>query len=148
MNLFGTKHEEPAPPEPEHKSSIFSRNSRSSGDLDRSNTTQSNGTGKSSFFARRNHSEEEAIGSDPSIKGARQKVKDAETAEREADKALIAAKNAVRSAREHAQMVEREALEEWVLFFSIFCAVLMLTYISPCSLGLGVRRRSRRRLPR
>lgn len=124
MPLFGTKNEEPAPVEPEHKSSIFSRNSRNSGDLDRSNTTQSNGTsGKSSFFARRNHSEEEVIGSDPSIKGARQKVKDAEAAERQADQALIAAKNAVRAARDHAQMLEREALEEWVSFSSSCCVV-------------------------
>lgn len=112
MPLFGTKQEEPAPVEPQHKSSMFSRNSRGSSDLDRSNTTQSNGTGKSSFFARRNHSEEEHLGSDPSIKGARQKVKDAEAAERQADAALIAAKNAVKAARDHAQFLEREALEE------------------------------------
>ena len=113
MPLFGSTHEEPAPTEqPERKGSIFSRNSRNSGELDRSATNSSSGTGMSSFFSRRNNSEEEALGSDPSIQGARQKVKDAEAAERQADKALIAAKNAVRAAREHAQMLEREALEE------------------------------------
>lgn len=115
MPLFGSKNEEPAPVEqPQQRGSIFSRNGRNSGDLDRSNTNSTNGTGKSSFFARggRSNSEEDLVGKDPSIKGARQKVKDAEAAEKDADRALIAAKNAVRAARDHAQMLEREALEE------------------------------------
>ena len=49
---------------------------------------------------------------DPSIRAARQKVSDAEASEREADRALGQARAAVREAREHVKMLEREALEE------------------------------------
>jgi len=49
---------------------------------------------------------------DPSIVGARQRVMDAERAEKEADAALFAAKNAVRQAREHVKHLEREAAED------------------------------------
>ena len=43
---------------------------------------------------------------------ARQKGSDAESSEREADRALGQARAAVREAREHVKMLEREALEE------------------------------------
>lgn len=49
---------------------------------------------------------------DPSIRGAREKVSAAENAEKEADRALIEARQRVKLAREHVQMLEREALEE------------------------------------
>jgi len=49
---------------------------------------------------------------DPSIIAARERVIAAETAEREADKALVMAKAAVREAREHVKRLEREAAEE------------------------------------
>ncbi|KIP06532.1 hypothetical protein PHLGIDRAFT_90806, partial [Phlebiopsis gigantea 11061_1 CR5-6] len=49
---------------------------------------------------------------DPTIRGARQKVADAETSEREADRALGLARAAVREAREHVKILEREALED------------------------------------
>jgi hypothetical protein len=49
---------------------------------------------------------------DPSILAARERVFSAETAEREADKALINAKAAVRDAREHVKRLEHEAAEE------------------------------------
>jgi len=49
---------------------------------------------------------------DPTITGARQKVSDAEAFEREADRALMQARGAVREAREHVRILEREALEE------------------------------------
>jgi len=44
--------------------------------------------------------------------GARQKVADAETAEREADRALNEARESVREAREHVRLLEREAIED------------------------------------
>lgn len=49
---------------------------------------------------------------DPSINAAKQSLVQAEAAEREADRALFAAKNAVREAREHVHRIEREAAEE------------------------------------
>ena len=49
---------------------------------------------------------------EPTIRAARQKVTDAEAYEREADRALGAARAAVREAREHVRLLEREALEE------------------------------------
>jgi len=49
---------------------------------------------------------------DASIVGARERVMQAERAEREADKSLIAARQAVRAAREHVKHLEREAKEE------------------------------------
>jgi hypothetical protein len=49
---------------------------------------------------------------DPSISAAREQVVLAETAERDADHALVAARQAVRDAREHVKRLEREAKEE------------------------------------
>lgn len=52
------------------------------------------------------------IANDPTIIAARQKVKDAENAEKEADRALLAARSMVKEAREHVKALAREALEE------------------------------------
>jgi hypothetical protein len=49
---------------------------------------------------------------DPSIIAARQRITDAEEAERSADQALLGARAAVRAAKEHCKMLEREAEEE------------------------------------
>lgn len=49
---------------------------------------------------------------DPSIVQARERVMIAENAEREADRALIAARESVREAREHVRRIELEAEEE------------------------------------
>ena len=49
---------------------------------------------------------------DPSISAARERVMSAEMAEREADKALMTARAAVREAREQVKRLEREAEEE------------------------------------
>ncbi|KAJ5256683.1 hypothetical protein N7478_012787 [Penicillium angulare] len=49
---------------------------------------------------------------DPSIQSAREQVVRAETAEHEADRALIASRKAVKEAREHVKHLEREAAEE------------------------------------
>jgi len=43
---------------------------------------------------------------------ARQKVTDAEEAERQADRALIEARGMVKEAREHVKILEREALDD------------------------------------
>jgi len=51
-------------------------------------------------------------GEDPSIAAARERVLSAEGAEREADKALVGAREAVREAREHVLRLEKEAEEE------------------------------------
>ncbi len=45
---------------------------------------------------------------------ARERVASAEAAERDADRALMQARTAVRDAREHVKMLEREAAEEYV----------------------------------
>ena len=49
---------------------------------------------------------------DPSIVTARERVLSAEAAERDADRALVQARAAVREAREHIKRLEREAAEE------------------------------------
>jgi len=49
---------------------------------------------------------------DPTIAHARERVMSAENAEREADRALVQARAAVREAREHIKLLEREAAEE------------------------------------
>lgn len=49
---------------------------------------------------------------DPSITAATHSLRQAEAAERDADRALFVAKNAVREAREHVHRLEREAAEE------------------------------------
>jgi hypothetical protein len=49
---------------------------------------------------------------DPSITHAKQRIADAENAERNADRALIQARAAVRDAREDVKRLEREAAEE------------------------------------
>jgi hypothetical protein len=49
---------------------------------------------------------------DPSIIQARERVLGAETAEREADRALMAARESTREAREHVRRLELEARED------------------------------------
>jgi hypothetical protein len=48
---------------------------------------------------------------DPSIIAARERVMNAESAEKDADRALVAARAAVKEAREHIKRLEREAAE-------------------------------------
>jgi len=52
------------------------------------------------------------IRDDPSIRGAREKVAEAENAEKEADRALNEARKRVRLARHHVQSLEREVVDE------------------------------------
>ncbi|GLB37786.1 hypothetical protein LshimejAT787_0408370 [Lyophyllum shimeji] len=52
------------------------------------------------------------IDRDPTILAARQKVTDAEEAEKEADRALSQARNMVKEARGHVKILEQEAMED------------------------------------
>lgn len=83
--LFGSRH---------HSTSPSTHSTTSS------TTTKSHGS-----FLHRNRE-------DPSISAAREQVVLAETAERDADRALVAARQAVRDAREHVKRLEAEAKEE------------------------------------
>ncbi|TFY63832.1 hypothetical protein EVG20_g6162 [Dentipellis fragilis] len=127
MPLFGSRQgpaEEPprSPTPPQHRGSIFSRRSRSlDGGDSRASPTAASQTSSSThsnggfLFRRRRSSDDEmhaSLAKDPSIATARRKVADAETAEREADRALSSARMAVREAKEHVKNLEREALEE------------------------------------
>jgi len=131
MPLFGSKKEAPQTittttthkQAPSTRSSgLFSRNKSSSISPDgRSHTTTtanhantspnrhssilSKSTGNSGGLLHRNHE-------DPSISSARERVMRAETAEREADKALIAARASVKEARAEVKRLEHEAAEE------------------------------------
>lgn len=91
---------------PTRKGSIFSRTSRSP---DTTSTTTTS-TRRSGFFRR--SSSDETAHKDPHILNARRKVADAEAAESAADRALIAARKAVKEAREHVKRLEREAEEQ------------------------------------
>ncbi|KAI0268823.1 hypothetical protein BC834DRAFT_655260 [Gloeopeniophorella convolvens] len=130
----------PRPATPPNRSrSLFSRRSRSAERIDnraRSGTTYSGSNGRSptndynsygdnsrqggsrsgGFFSRRRSSSSSDtrpdLAHDPSIMNARSKVSDAEAAEREADQALVAARMAVREARDHVRVLENEATED------------------------------------
>lgn len=113
MPLFSS-HQEPASDRngideagPQRKGSIFNRSRSPLSETDSTNTARSRG----SFFAR--HSVDGFnMHKDPSIIAARQRITDAESAEKAADRALHQAKQAVREAREHVKHIEREAIEE------------------------------------
>ncbi|KAI0049957.1 hypothetical protein FA95DRAFT_1556283 [Auriscalpium vulgare] len=126
------------PVTPPHQSrSIFGRRSRSVDRADstnsgvaRSNTVRpqpyNNGNGyadsttsggsRGGWFNRNRSSSPDEhlrhVGSDPNVLNARNKVAEAEALERDADQALHAARMAVREARDHVKLLEREALED------------------------------------
>ena len=110
-------------PSPTRKRSIFSSNSHES-----THTTHddSSAIGSGLFGRRRsNSSDNESSGgiglfglgrnnnieNDPTIRRARKKVADAEKAEKQADIALNEARERVREAQEHVQLLEQEAME-------------------------------------
>jgi hypothetical protein len=116
MPLFG--HREPvetapdAPPEeevverePSRRSTLFGRRRsvESAATATTANTTSSTSPRRNLLTRDRE---------DASITAARQRVAGAEAAEREADRALMQARAAVREAREHVKRLEREAAEE------------------------------------
>ncbi|KAF8813897.1 hypothetical protein BYT27DRAFT_7060738, partial [Phlegmacium glaucopus] len=113
------------PSSPTRKRSIFSSNSRDSTHdpthdnsstrsglfrRHRSNSSEyeSTGEGSSRFFGLRRN---DNIENDPTIRRALKKVADAEKAEKQADIALIDARQRVRDAQEHVRILEQEALE-------------------------------------
>ena len=124
---FFSRHAEPAPePAPVHEErpkrhSLFGRRSPSpppSGATSSRKTASSYNTSpeRSGSGARgllhRSFGNGTPAGADPSIAEARERVMQAETAEREADRALMAARESVRQARDHVRRLEMEAEEE------------------------------------
>ncbi|TCD65093.1 hypothetical protein EIP91_003102 [Steccherinum ochraceum] len=117
----------PPPPSPPQQSpgrsrSLFSRRRSPSPEPYTAHETTSNTSSRGGFFSRRRSSSSSdesgsnyrsgSLGGDPTISAARQKVSDAENYEREADRALGQARAAVREARDHVRILEREALED------------------------------------
>jgi hypothetical protein len=107
MGLF-SRHEDAAPPvqektvESQRRSNLFSRKDAAA------NEPVNNDTTKHSHFSGLLHRSD----ADPSIRAAHDRVVSAEAAEREADKALLNARVAVREARAHVKRLEKEAAEE------------------------------------
>ena len=132
MPLFRSSPPPPPPPpppaEPASRSrSLFSRRPESP-EYAPSTTTESTRSGRSGgFFSRRRSTSSDTdtgtnngsgsldLRNDRSIIAARNKVTDAEAAERAADEALMQARAAVRGAREHVKLLERDALEQYVI---------------------------------
>ncbi|KEY72866.1 hypothetical protein S7711_04442 [Stachybotrys chartarum IBT 7711] len=136
--FFGSRHEEPAPPpepvrqpegrrhglfgsrrdpSPTGRSSTSSMSSRSSGTYHTTSADphhNANGTRRSGSLLSRSfgHGNSRNSDMDPSILEARERVMGAESAEREADRALDSARLRVREAREHVKRLEDEAKEE------------------------------------
>jgi len=88
---------------------FFSRSSnrRSSSDDERMSRDSSGSFGTSRSGSRLTRGNGK-VSNDPAVLGARQKVSDAEDAERQADRALIEARNAVHEARQHVKELERD----------------------------------------
>ena len=148
MPLFGpsnnTNSQSHGSESPKRKGSIFSsrRSDSHSNSPDRSRNHSSSG---GMFSRRRSSSSESSSGrssprngggffgggskQDPTIRSARQKVSDAETAERDADRALVQARISVKEAREHVKALEKEAEEECVFFTMQFDTCSSLSYI-------------------
>ncbi|KAF9527293.1 hypothetical protein CPB83DRAFT_907704 [Crepidotus variabilis] len=105
------------------KGGLFSRDRRSTDSFSSSdredrgshrtgtmNSTTNTSTG-GGFFGLGNRNKHH-LDDDPSIRNARQTIADAENAEKEADRALVEARNRTRLAREHIKVLEREAEED------------------------------------
>ncbi|KAG7098296.1 hypothetical protein E1B28_000258 [Marasmius oreades] len=92
---------------------LFGNSHRRSSSSDGSPTHPGTGSvrsgGSGGFFGLGGHN---SAGNDPSIMAARQKVQEAEQAEREADHALNAARASVREAREHVRFLEKDAADD------------------------------------
>lgn len=121
---------EPLPPSPppNKRSGFFGSRRSTDHSPTRPSDTYTNGNSRHSptnsssggFFSRRRSSDEttsdRSFGrsgrQESSIVSARQKVADAENAERHAGDALKRARSAVREARQHVRILENEAIEE------------------------------------
>jgi len=110
--LFG-RHRSPSPT---HTNSTHSSARNASADRDhngvyRRSTDASSNNGRRGLL-QRTFGNGNNVEMDPSILAARERVMSAEAAEREADRALYAARESVREAREHVRRLELEAQEE------------------------------------
>jgi hypothetical protein len=105
MPLFGRRTAETSPPEviENRRSGMFGRRHSFSPAENTTTTTTTTSSPRYGFLHRHE---------DPSIVTARERVLGAEAAERDADRALMQARAAVREAREHIKRLEREAAEE------------------------------------
>ena len=101
--LFGSRHHSPS-----RATSTATRSTRSSV----STTSPDRAGGQRSGLLHRSFGNGNSDDMDPSIVQARERVLGAENAEREADRALVAARESTRLAREHVRMVELEAQED------------------------------------
>ncbi|KAK0749028.1 hypothetical protein B0T18DRAFT_96420 [Schizothecium vesticola] len=120
--LFGSKRDSVPPPAPQpvheergKKHGLFgSRRSPSPSPSSSTRRTSTSRTSpdRSSGILHRSFGNGSVRGVDPSITQARERVMGAEMAEREADRALLAARESVREAREHVRRLELEAEEE------------------------------------
>ena len=79
---------------------------------DVANTNNTNNTNNTATNGRHGHGLLHRNNEDPSIVNARERVLSAEAAERDADRALQAARVAVKDARNHIKLLERETAEE------------------------------------
>jgi hypothetical protein len=95
-------------PTESRRTGLFGSRRHSTSPSAHSTTTTSSTTKSHSGLLHRSATNHE----DPSISAAREQVVLAETAERDADRALVAARQAVRDAREHVKRLEAEAKEE------------------------------------
>lgn len=109
---------EPAPEPAKHKSGLFHRRSHSptpsnaTAHTASTHQTADKASRHSSITARSLLTRFGPAELDPSIVQARERVMSAEAAEREADRALVTARESVREARDHVRRLEIEAKEE------------------------------------
>jgi hypothetical protein len=90
---------------------LFSTNRRASTSSSNRSSKRLNRSG-TGLFGNRRRNQSRTIDHDPSIINARQKVSEAENAEKDADRALMEARKHVKLAREHVRTLEHEASEE------------------------------------
>lgn len=98
-------------PSPARTTSTSTRHTNSTYQTSPERGTRSS-SGSRGGLLRRSFGNGSANEMDPSIVAARERVMSAEMAEREADRALMAARDSVREAREHVRRLELEAQEE------------------------------------
>ncbi|KAI0393783.1 hypothetical protein F5Y17DRAFT_430730 [Xylariaceae sp. FL0594] len=106
--LFGSRHRDPSPTS--RTSSTTTSSSRGSGTYTNDSPSRHRSVLSRTFGHGNGSSTNPDI--DPSILQARERVMSAETAEREADRALAAARLRVREARDEVKRLEAEAAEE------------------------------------
>jgi len=119
--LFGSRNRSPSPTpsnathSTRHTSTTYHTSpdrDTGSGGIFRRSTDAGSNAGRRSILHRSFGNGNNGIEMDPSIVQARERVMSAEAAERDADRALVAARESVREAREQVRKLELEAQEE------------------------------------